>query len=129
MVNETEASFLTGLPVLDEAQAWQAAGALLAQGPHTVILTLGAQGCIAAGQGLRLKLPAFPVQAVDTTAAGDVFCGALAAALVEGKPLVEGLQFASAASAIAVTRLGAQPSIPSRREIDQFLRDHAGWPV
>jgi ribokinase len=133
LVNETEASFLSGLPVEDEAQAWQAVEALQALGPGTVILTMGAQGCLVSGEGLRQRIPAYKVEAVDTTAAGDVFCGALAAALVEdaqlpqgaalqdGAALLRGIRFASAASAIAVTRLGAQPSIPTRDEIDTFL--------
>ena len=121
LVNETEASFLSGLPVENEAQAWQAMAALQRLGPGTVILTMGAQGCLVSGQGLKQRIPAYKVEAVDTTAAGDVFCGALAAALVEGALLPQGIRFASAASAIAVTRLGAQPSIPTRHEIDTFL--------
>jgi ribokinase len=125
VVNETEASLLSGLPVTDETQAWQAAEVLLEKGVQGVILTLGAQGCLAAGPGGRLRVPAFPVSAVDTTAAGDVFCGSLAVALVEGKTLADGLRFASAASAISVTRLGAQPSIPTRVEIEAFLARNA----
>jgi ribokinase len=121
VVNETEASFLTDLSVENETQAWQAAEALRAKGARTVILTLGAQGCICLGRDLREKVPAYCVEAVDTTAAGDVFCGAMATALVEGKSMRESLQFASAAAAIAVTRLGAQPSIPEREEIERFL--------
>jgi len=121
VVNETEASFLCGLPVGDAAQAWQAASALLAKGPKQVILTLGANGLIALSAQQRQQVPAFEVQAVDTTAAGDVFCGALAVALVEGQDLRHSLRFASAASAISVTRMGAQPSIPNRDEINAFL--------
>jgi len=64
------------------------------------------------------------VKPVDTTAAGDVYCGSLAVALVEGKSLVEAVRFAGAASAISVTRMGAQPSAPLRKEIDAFLREH-----
>lgn len=124
VVNETEAAAMSGLPVDNGAQAWQVAEALLALGPQVVILTLGAQGCLALKNGLRTQAPAFVVKAVDTTAAGDVFCGALATALVEGQELLTGLRFASAAAAICVTRLGAQPSIPNRAEIDAFLEDH-----
>jgi ribokinase len=122
VVNETEASFLCGLPVGDEAQAWQAAAALRAKGPKLVILTLGANGLVALGSQERHYVPAFKVEAVDTTAAGDVFCGTLAVAIVEGQPLLHSLRFASAASALSVTRMGAQPSIPSREEIETFLR-------
>jgi ribokinase len=125
VVNETEASFQCGFPVETEAQAWRAAEALLARGVGMVILTLGAQGCLAAypeaGRPVRQHVPAFKVQAVDTTAAGDVFCGTLAAALMEGQPVPAALRFASAAAAICVTRIGAQPSIPTRLEIDAFL--------
>jgi ribokinase len=121
VVNETEAAFLCGFSVEDEAQAWQAVEALKAKGPGTVILTLGARGCLYAGEKDGGYIPAFPVEAVDTTGAGDVFCGTLAVALVEELPIREGLRFASAAAAIAVTRMGAQPSIPTRDEIDAFL--------
>ena len=121
VVNETEAAFLCGFSVEDEAQAWRAVDTLQAKGPRTVILTQGAQGCLYASGLEKGKIPAFPVEAVDTTAAGDVFCGTLAVALVEGRQIQAGLRFASAASAITVMRMGAQPSIPSRSEIDAFL--------
>jgi ribokinase len=68
------------------------------------------------------RVPAFPVTPIDTTAAGDVFCGALAAALVEGKSLPEAVRFASSAAAISVTRMGAQPSVPYREEIETFVK-------
>jgi ribokinase len=121
VVNEVEAAALTGLSVGDAKQAKTAAQALLAQGPEFVILTLGAEGAHVASRALRQQIPAFPVTPVDTTAAGDVFCGALAVALVEGTPLLDAVRFASAASALSVTRVGAQPSIPRRDEIDAFL--------
>jgi ribokinase len=121
VVNETEAAFLCEFPVEDEIQAWRAVDTLKAKGPGTVILTQGAQGCLYASGPEKGKIPAFTVEAVDTTAAGDVFCGTLAVALVEGRQIQTGLRFASAASAITVTRMGAQPSIPSRAEIDDFL--------
>ncbi len=121
IVNESEAEFLIGFPADSLAAATEAARALRARGPKVVLVTLGSRGvCVCSGDG-SAHVPAFAVQAVDATAAGDVFCGALAVLLVEGKPLKEGVRFASAAAAIAVTRLGAQPSIPLRPEIEQFL--------
>lgn len=123
VVNETEAAFLCGFPVDHEEQAWKAVDTLKASGVGTVILTLGARGCLYASDQARGRVPAFPVQAVDTTAAGDVFCGTLVVSLVEGIQIEEGLRFASAAAAITVTRMGAQPSIPSRAEIEKFLEE------
>jgi ribokinase len=125
VVNEVEAAALTGLSVGDAKQAKKAAEALLAQGPEFVILTRGAEGAHVASRDLRQHIPAFPVAPVDTTAAGDVFCGALAVALVEGTALTDAVRFASAASALSVTRMGAQPSIPGRAEIDAFLNERA----
>ncbi|MBM3859132.1 MAG: ribokinase [Verrucomicrobia bacterium] len=116
--NETEAELLTGRT--GEA----AAAKLRARGVATVILTLGARGAlIADASGTRL-VPGFKVKAVDTTAAGDIFNGSVAVALAEGKPLEEAVRFANAAAAISVTRLGAQPSAPTRREIERFLKTH-----
>jgi ribokinase len=128
VVNETEAAFQCGFPVEDETQAWRAVEALQARGVAMVILTLGANGCLFAtrqnGSQDRQRIPAFKVAAVDTTAAGDVFCGALAVALTEGQPVPQALRFASAAAAVCVTRIGAQPSIPGRAEIEAFLSAH-----
>ena len=120
-VNETEAEFLTGRRVAGERDVETAADALLAMGPKTVVLTLGARGAYVAGAGVRGLVPGFGVEAVDTTAAGDVHCGALAVALVEGRPLLEAVRFANAAAALSVTKLGAQPSAPRRSDIDALL--------
>jgi ribokinase len=120
-VNETEAEFLTGLAVTTDAEVEAAAGALLARGPKIVILTLGARGAWVAVEGHQELVPGFAVEPVDTTAAGDVHCGALAVALVEGEALLEAVAFANAAAALSVTKLGAQPSAPARREIDTLL--------
>ncbi len=118
--NETEAELLTGIKVDDEASAGQTADRLLARGVQTVIITLGQRGAFVASAGLRKLIRGFPMQAVDTTAAGDVFNGALAVALAEGQTLERSVRFANAAAAISVTRLGAQPSAPKRKEIDQL---------
>jgi ribokinase len=86
-----------------------------------VVVTLGARGAYVAGDGVRALVPGFQVEAVDTTAAGDVHCGALAVALVEGRPLLEAVRFANAAAALSATKLGAQPSAPSRKDIEALL--------
>jgi ribokinase len=125
-VNETEAEFLTGQAVATDAQVEAAARALQARGPKTVVLTLGPRGAFVAGEEVRALVPGFAVEAVDTTAAGDVHCGALAVALVEGRPLLEAVRFANAAAALSVTKLGAQPSAPRRAEIEALLGRRAG---
>jgi ribokinase len=122
--NETEAELLTGIKVNNPANAAKAADRLMARGVRTVILTLGSRGCYVAAREERGFVAGFKVKAVDTTAAGDVFSGALAVALGEGKPLMEAARFANAAAAISVTRLGAQPSAPTRKEIEAFLAGH-----
>ncbi|MBI5282250.1 MAG: ribokinase [Candidatus Solibacter usitatus] len=121
--NESEACILlgrnpTGVTFQD---ARQIAAALHALGPREVVLKLGSQGCYYSGPGLTLGVEGFPVEAIDTTAAGDTFNAALAVALSEDLPLHEALRFANAAAAISVTRLGAQASAPSRAEVDAFL--------
>jgi ribokinase len=121
VVNEPEAELLSGMPVTDAAQAAAAADALAALGAGTAIVTLGAQGAWISSPGLRGPVPAFTVDVVDTTAAGDTFCGALAVGLAEEMPLARALRFASAAAALSVTKMGAQPSIPRRAEIEAFL--------
>jgi ribokinase len=120
-VNETEAEFLTGRKVATDRDVQDAAAALLAMGPRGVVLTLGARGAYVAAEGVRERVPGFAVEAVDTTAAGDVHCGALAVALVEGRPVLDAVRFANAAAALSVTRLGAQPSAPRRADVDALL--------
>lgn len=122
VLNEVEAGFLAGMMVENETDAEKAAQKLVDSGVEKVIITLGSKGAFVVTKTEKVSVPAFKVDAVDTTAAGDTFCGAFAVALVEGKPLKESLRFSSAAAAISVTRMGAQPSAPTRQEIDDFLK-------
>ena len=120
--NETEAELLTGIAVKNLSGAAKAASALLARGVANVIITLGSRGAYVAGpQGRGVAIPGYKVKPVDTTGAGDVFNGALAVAMAEGKSLTDAAQFACAAAAISVTRLGAQTSAPVRKEIERLL--------
>jgi ribokinase len=89
-----------------------------------VVVTLGAQGCVAKYNGQFVTQPAYPVKVLDTTAAGDTFCGALAAALSSGAPMQQALRQASAAAALACTQLGAQSSIPTHAAVQSFLHSH-----
>jgi len=123
--NESEASALSGLTVHDEASAAKAAAKLRQRGASAVIVTLGARGAFVADAQTHQLVAGFRVKAVDTTAAGDVFNGALAVALGEGQSLLASARFANAAAAISVTRRGAQPSAPSRREIERLLQNEA----
>ncbi|HGH3374614.1 TPA: ribokinase [Kluyvera cryocrescens] len=120
--NETEAEKLTGVRVENDDDAEKAAQVLHGKGIDTVIITLGSRGVWASVKGEGRRVPGFKVQAIDTIAAGDTFNGALMTALLENTPLADALRFAHAAAAIAVTRKGAQPSVPWREEIDEFLR-------
>jgi ribokinase len=119
--NETEAEFLTGVKIIDPDSARTAARLLHAKGVQNIIITLGAQGAFLFNAEADLLVPAPSVEAVDTTAAGDVFNGALVVGLSEGMSLSDAIGFACQAAAISVTRLGAQSSIPSRIEVDEAL--------
>lgn len=122
--NETEAEMLTGFTVKGDADVRKAAEVLRKKGIGTVAITLGPRGVFVNGGGLNELVPGFEVETVDSTAAGDVFNGALAVALAEGKSLYDAVRFANAAGAISVTKLGAQPSAPTRQEIVAFLEGH-----
>lgn len=121
--NETEAAILTGVAVLTVADAERAAAALQKRGAGTVILTLGARGALVRTvAGESTLLPAFDAGPVlETTGAGDAFCGGLAAALAERQPLLDAVRFGCATAGISVTRHGTAPSMPSRAEIDALL--------
>lgn len=119
--NETEAGILTGITIVDNDSAIKAAEALLGLGVQNVVITLGEKGALVYNAEVSMFVPAYQVKAVDTTAAGDVFNGALAVALSEGRTLPDAARFACAASAISVTRMGAQNSVPSRDELDNYI--------
>ena len=115
--NETEAALLSGIAVSDVASAYVAARVFRQRGVKCVLITLGANGVAVVDDRSERHLPAHVVKAVDTTAAGDTFIGGLTAGLVEGLRLDEAVALGQRASALCVTRHGAQPSIPYRREI------------
>lgn len=125
--NESEAALLTGMPVETLEQAEACGKALLELGPKVVILTLGERGAMVCERGRPVVMvTAFRVGAVvDTTGAGDAFCGGFAAALVEGKALVEAVRFGCATAGISVTRAGTAPSMPWRAEIERLLKEQS----
>jgi ribokinase len=120
--NETEAELLTGISIKNQSDVEDAAIKLKEFGVETVIITLGSKGSFVLSKTFTGVVPAFRVKAVDTTAAGDVFNGALAVAISEKKELKKAVEFASAAAALAVMKLGAQTSTPSREEIEKMLK-------
>lgn len=121
--NEVEAAMLLGESprTLTVEDAYAVATRLLEIGPRAVIVKLGAEGAVFVNHLQRFHVPGLPVRAVDTTAAGDTFNGALAAGIAEGMEMQEAVRFANAAAAISVSRHGAQPSVPARDEVDQLL--------
>jgi len=120
--NENEAELLTGVRIKDNETAERAVRRLPARGVRIVIITLGSKGVVVSDDLASWRTPAFAVKAVDTTAAGNAFNGALAVALAGGQPLAEAVRFASGAAALSVTREGAQPSAPRRTEIARFSK-------
>lgn len=122
VVNQTEASILSGVKINSPEDIKTAAQLLQQKGPKTVIVTLGSKGSyIVQGENFRESVDSFKVKAVDATAAGDTYCGALTVALSEGKPIKDAVRFASAAAAVTVTKMGAQTSIPKKDEIMKLL--------
>ncbi len=120
--NETEAEILTSVSVKNEEDAERAAKVLMGKGISTVIITLGSKGAFVFSNTYKGLLPSYKVKAVDSTAAGDVFNGTLAVALSEGKGLKDSVNFANAAAALSVTKLGAQPSAPYKEDIHKMLK-------
>lgn len=119
--NEKEAEMLAGITITDQASVIEAANIIRAKGVEIAIITLGAKGAFIATKDMNQLVPAPKVTAVDTTAGGDVFNGALAVALSENMPLLEAVSFACHAAALSVTKLGAQSSAPFRKEVADFM--------
>ena len=118
--NESESSYISGVDVTDADSALEAVNVIKNKGAKDVIVTMGSKGSLVC-DGKVTFIPARKVKAVDTTAAGDTFCGALCVALAEGFRLEEAARFATAASSISVQRPGAQDSVPSREEVDRII--------
>ena len=122
IANESETATITGLSIESQEEMGTAAAELMAAGVGSVILTLGEKGAFLAQKGAARHFPPFAVdQVVDTTAAGDAFVGGLASAIGEGKSIMEAVTWGNAAGALAVTRAGAQPSLPIREEVERLL--------
>jgi ribokinase len=120
--NESELALLTGCPVTSMEEVLTAARKLLAEKIANIIVTLGDKGALYCSSSTVKHIRPYQVDAVDTTAAGDAYAGALAACLAGGNSLLESMDFAAAAAAVSVTRSGAQPSLPWREEVEAFLR-------
>lgn len=119
--NETELSALTGIGVKSLDDLKKAASKLLKSGVKNIVVTLGEHGCFFKDKKQELFVESFDVKAVDTTAAGDAFNGALAVALGEGKTMKEALKFSNAVGALTTTKLGAQNSLPTRDDVNRFI--------
>jgi ribokinase len=119
--NETEAEILTGIKIENLEDAKSAGKRLLTRGAKCVIITLGEKGALYCTKEEISLIPSFKVKAVDTTAAGDAFNGTLAVAIALGKEIKEGIKLANAAGALSATKMGAQPSLPGKKELEKFL--------
>ena len=119
--NETEAEMISGIKITGTDSLYACAQAICDKGVQSVIITLGAKGAFFYSNAYREFIPTYEVNAIDTTAAGDVFNAALAVAISEGCGLPEAIRFANKAAAISVTRIGAQSSVPYRNEVDVFV--------
>jgi ribokinase len=122
--NASEAETLTGVKAVNAKSAMIAAARLLAMGPVLAVVTMGKLGAFLSSNQGEAHFPAFELEAVDTTAAGDAFCAALATALAESCPIDQAVVFANAAGALCATKMGAQPSLPIRGEVEAFLKEH-----
>ncbi|MBN1450391.1 MAG: ribokinase [Anaerolineales bacterium] len=121
--NESELQLLSSQPVTDVSSAESAARTLLEKGVKTVIVTLGSNGALLVTRENIQHVPSFKVDVVDTTAAGDAFIGGLAAALLRGKPLEDAVRYGNASGALAATKFGAQPSLPTTQDVEKLIGD------
>jgi ribokinase len=123
--NETEAEMLSGIKIVDIASAEKAAKKIRSRGVDAVIITMGSNGAVLLEENEFTHIPAYRVDPIDTTAAGDIFNGSLAIAIAEGKKLLQAAAFACHASAISVTRMGAQSSAPLKHEVEAIFNNRA----
>lgn len=119
IANETEAEYISGIQITDMNSVARAADIICGKGVENVVITLGSKGAFVKERGAYHQVQGLKVKAVDATAAGDTFCGALCVALAEGRSITEAVEFANRAAAITVTRMGAQSSLPYRREVER----------
>ena len=119
IANETEAEYISGIQITDMNSVARAADIICGKGVENVVITLGSKGAFVKERGAYHQVQGLKVKAVDATAAGDTFCGALCVALAEGRSITEAVEFANRAAAITVTRMGAQSSLPYRREVEK----------
>jgi ribokinase len=119
--NETELGLLTGKPVNNLGSIEEACRSLISRGAQNTIVTLGANGALIVNKNGAKHIPAYEVKVVDTTAAGDAFVGGLAVGLLNGKSLEDAVQYACACGALAVTKFGAQPSLPTTEDVEKLL--------
>lgn len=119
--NESELQLLTGQSVTDVDSAETAARELLGRGVQTIIVTLGSQGALIVSSDKSQLIPAYKIDVVDTTAAGDAFIGGLATALIKNKSLEEAVRYGNASGALATTKFGAQPSLPTVEDVEKFV--------
>ncbi len=124
IVNETEAEMISGEKLSGSDSLQKISEKFMSRGPRIVIITLGSKGAYVASENFNGLIPGYKVKTVDTTAAGDVFCGAFATASCHDFSLVDAVKFANAAGAIAATKLGAQPSVPHKKEIEKLLKSY-----
>ncbi len=122
ILNETEAEIISGEKLSEKKALQTITRQLIGKGPQIVIITLGSQGAYVASENFNGLIPGYKVETVDTTAAGDVFCGAFTTAICHDQPLVDAVKFANAAGAIATTKLGAQSSVPYKKEIEALWK-------